>query len=58
VFPVTTRSELQWLKNRRHVVQEVARHVSGGLDTWIVDGLTFLERHEGHSVVVTERPRR
>jgi hypothetical protein len=55
VFPMTTRSELQWLKNRRHVVEEVAKHVSGGLDTWIVDGLNFLDRHEGHSVVLTQR---
>ncbi len=55
VFPVTTRSELQWLKNRRHVVMEVAKHVSGGLDGWIVEGLDFLDKHEGHSVVVTQR---
>jgi methionyl-tRNA synthetase len=55
VFPVTTRSELVWLKNRRHVVEEVSKHVSGGLDTWIVDGLDFLDKHNGHSVVVTQR---
>ena len=55
VFPVTTRSELQWLKNRRHVVQEVAKHVTGGLDLWIVEGLYFLDKHEGHSVVITQR---
>ena len=55
VFPVTARSELQWLKNRRHIVQEVAKHVSGGLDLWIVEGLDFLDKHEGHSVVITQR---
>jgi hypothetical protein len=56
VFPVTTRSELQWLKNRRHIVVEVSKHVSGGLDLWIVDGLDFLDKHDGHSVVITQRP--
>jgi hypothetical protein len=55
VFPITTRSELQWLKNRRHIVQEVAKHVSGGLDTWIVESLDFLDKHDGHSVVITQR---
>ena len=55
MFPPTTRSELQWLKNRRHIVQEVAKHVSGGLDTWMVDGLDFLDKHDGHSVVITQR---
>lgn len=34
---------------------EVAKHVSGGLDGWIVEGLDFLDKHEGHSVVVTQR---
>ncbi len=55
VFPVTSRPELVWLRNRRHVVQEVARHVSAGLDSWIVEGLDFLDKHEGHSVVITQR---
>jgi methionyl-tRNA synthetase len=54
VWPATTRSELQWLKNRRHVVKEVQRHLSGGLDSWMDEGLEFLERHEAHSVVVVE----
>jgi hypothetical protein len=26
------------------------------LDGWMDDGLAFLERHDGHSVVVVERP--
>ena len=39
--------------NRRHVVREVLlKHVSGGLDTWIMDGMEFLDRHDGHSVVI------
>jgi hypothetical protein len=52
------RGELQWLKNRRHVVREVARHLSGGLDGWIDEGLAFLDAHEAHSVAVVERSRR
>ena len=55
VWPATTRSELQWLKNREHVVREVARHVQAGLDTWINEGLEFLEHHSGHSVVLSKR---
>jgi hypothetical protein len=33
----------------------VQRHLSGGLDGWMDDGLAFLEDHDGHSVVVVER---
>lgn len=55
VFPVTSRSELNWLLRRRHVAEEVAKHVSAGLDAWMVEGLDFLDKHEGHSVVVTQR---
>ncbi len=51
----TTRAELQWLKNRRHVVREVARHLSSGLDGWMDEGLAFLDRHDAHSVVVVQR---
>jgi len=56
VWPAAPRSELQWLKDRAHVVREVAKHVQGGLDTWISEGMAFLERHHGHSVFVTRRP--
>ncbi|MFN2460704.1 MAG: hypothetical protein ABR591_08465 [Candidatus Velthaea sp.] len=56
IWPATSRTELQWLKNRRHVVKEVAQHVSGGLDTWMSEGLRFLDDHAGHSVVITQRP--
>ena len=55
IFPATTRSELSWLRTRRHIVREVANHVSGGLDTWIVEGLAFLSDHDGHSVVIVQR---
>ena len=51
----STRSELAWLKNRRHVVREVARHLSSGLDGWMDEGLAFLDRHESHSIVVVQR---
>lgn len=56
VWPATTRVELQWLISRIHVVKEVAQHTQAGLDTWIVEGLEFLERHAGHSVVLVRRP--
>lgn len=55
VWLPTTRSELQWLKDRRHVVREVARHLSAGLDGWIDEGLTFLNHHDTHSVVMVSR---
>jgi methionyl-tRNA synthetase len=56
IWPATARNELQWLKNREHVVREVAGHVQAGLDTWIVEGLAFLADHAGHSVILTRRP--
>jgi methionyl-tRNA synthetase len=52
VFPATTRAELAWLRDRRHLVKEVSKHMSGGLDQWMDEGLDFLERHNGHSVVL------
>lgn len=55
VWLATTRPELQWLKNRRHVVREVQKHLSGGLDGWMDEGLAFLGRHDGHSIVVVEK---
>jgi len=55
VFPTTTRAELQWLKDRLHVVREVAKHSGAGLDTWMMDGLAFLDDHSGHSIVVVSR---
>ncbi len=56
LWPATTRSELVWLRNRRHVVREVLKHVSGGLDSWMMEGIAFLNDHDGHSVVIVSRP--
>jgi len=56
VWPAAPRAELQWLKDRAHVVREVAKHVHSGLDTWMIEGMGFLERHQAHSVFVTRRP--
>ena len=55
VFPTTTGSELRWLKDRVHIVREVAKHSSGGLDSWMMDGLEFLNDHQGHSIMVVTR---
>lgn len=55
VFPTTTRSELKWLKDRIHVVREVAKHSSGGLDSWMVDGMEFLNDHVGHAVALVSQ---
>jgi antibiotic biosynthesis monooxygenase (ABM) superfamily enzyme len=56
IWPPTSRSELAWLKSREHVVREVASHTQAGLDTWMMEALAFLDRHSGHSVVLTRRP--
>jgi methionyl-tRNA synthetase len=58
VWPATTRAELNWLRNREHVVREVAPHLQSGVDTWMVEALEFLDRHRGHSVLIAERPNR
>ena len=55
IWPVAPRAELAWLKDREHVAREVARHTQAGLDTWISEGLDFLDRHTGHSVIITSR---
>ncbi len=55
IFPATTRAELAWLKDRLHVVREVAKHVQTGLDTWMLEGLEFLEHHAGHAVMLVRR---
>ncbi len=47
---------VRWLRDREHVVREVAEHSSSGLETWMAEGLHFLDEHRGHSIaVVTER---
>ncbi|HUA10082.1 MAG TPA: hypothetical protein VMA98_12520 [Candidatus Acidoferrales bacterium] len=55
IFPTTTRAELAWLRDRVHVVREVAKHSSGGLDSWMMEGLDFLNEHTGHSIVLVSR---
>lgn len=57
IFPVAPRGDLQWLRDRIHVVREVAKHSSGGLDSWMMDGLGFLNDHAGHSIIVVTRKR-
>ncbi|MGA7201791.1 MAG: hypothetical protein WBX26_08175 [Candidatus Cybelea sp.] len=46
---------MRWLQDRLHVVREVAKHSAGGLDTWMMEGLGFLEEHQGHSLVLVSR---
>ena len=43
------------MKDRLHVVREVAKHSSGGLDSWMMEGLEFLNDHVGHSIVIVSR---
>ncbi|HZO93369.1 MAG TPA: hypothetical protein VFB22_06330 [Candidatus Baltobacteraceae bacterium] len=57
IWLATSAPELQWLRSRRHLVREVRRHMSGGLDGWMEEGLAFLDRHDGHSIVVVTRGR-
>ena len=55
IWPGASRTNLDWLKRREHVAREVASHVSGGLDTWLTEGLEFLSHHAGHSVILARR---
>lgn len=55
VYPTTTRSELRWLQERPHVVREVAKHSANGLDQWMMEGLAFLDEHDGHAVVLIKK---
>ena len=43
---------VRWLRDREHIVREVAQHASSGLETWMNEGLAFLDEHRGHSIVV------
>jgi hypothetical protein len=54
LFVVAPRGELAWLRDRAHVVREVAKH-SDGLDTWMADGLAFLNDHAGHSILIVKK---
>lgn len=50
-------THLRWLRDREHIVREVAEHTSSGLETWMAEGLAFLDEHRGHPiVVVSEKP--
>jgi hypothetical protein len=49
-------THLRWLRDREHVAREVADHSGSGLDTWMVEGLAFLDEHLGHSVTVVSEP--
>jgi hypothetical protein len=42
----------RWLRDREHIVREVAEHCTSGLETWMNEGLAFLDEHRGHSVLV------
>ena len=55
IFPTTTRTKLAWLRDRIHVVREVAKYTDGGLDMWMSEGLTFLNDHAGHSILLVNR---
>lgn len=43
---------IRWLRDREHIVREVAEHSSSGLETWMTEGLAFLDEHRGHPIVV------
>lgn len=45
-------TNVRWLRDREHIVREVEQHSSSGLDTWMNEGLRFIDDHRGHSVVV------
>ena len=49
---------LRWLRDREHVVREVAEHASSGLDLWMSEGLEFLSEHRGHAVVIVSEQQR
>jgi tRNA G26 N,N-dimethylase Trm1 len=47
---------VRWLRDREHIVREVGEHSTSGLETWMSEGLNFLDEHRGHSVfVISER---
>lgn len=45
-------THVRWLRDREHVVREVAEHSSAGIDIWMTDGLKFLDEHRGHGVTL------
>lgn len=55
IWPATTPSELRWLRERRHIVREVASHLNNGLDSWMSEALAFLDEHGDHDVTYAEK---
>lgn len=49
-------AHLRWLRDREHIVREVAEHASAGLEVWMTSGLEFFADHRGHSIVVVSEP--
>ncbi len=43
---------VRWLRDREHVLREVAEHSTSGLETWMNEGLAFLDEHRGHGIIV------
>lgn len=43
---------VRWLRDREHVLREVAEHSTSGLETWMNEGLAFLDEHRGHAIIV------
>ena len=58
VWLATTRPELQWLRSRRHVVREVRRHLSAGLDGWMEEGSPSWTTTTATASIVVEGARR
>jgi hypothetical protein len=56
VWPAAPPGEIRWLRDRRHIVREVAGHLHSGLDSWMAEGLAFLDEHGDHSIAYIERP--
>jgi len=45
-------THVKWLRDREHVVREVAEHSSSGVDLWMSEGLQFFDDHRGHDVML------
>jgi hypothetical protein len=45
-------THLRWLRDREHIVREVAEHSASGLELWMSEGLQFLAEHRGHPVLI------
>ncbi|MDQ6781530.1 MAG: hypothetical protein M3Z37_10320 [Candidatus Eremiobacteraeota bacterium] len=45
-------TNVRWLRDREHIVREVEQHSASGLETWMSEGLRFLDEHRGHGIIV------